>query len=62
MLIPIRETFIVFKTDGVRCFRLACGHERILSTGDARKLEASTGRVWCAECERTARPGNAVVH
>jgi hypothetical protein len=33
-------------TDGVRCFRFTCGHERILSRADARTEPAE-----CVQCK-----------
>ncbi len=52
IMAPLRKAFVVPETDGVKCFVLACGHERILSTSDARKLKIEGADVECVECER----------
>lgn len=51
MMRTIKAAFRV--APGTMCFRFECGHERILSDSDARKLERDGDeRARCVECER----------
>lgn len=52
VMVRLRRAFVVSETDGVKCFVMVCGHERILSASDARKLEIDGDRVACVECAR----------
>ena len=59
MMVKVGQVFQVAGTDGVKCYRFACGHERILSVSDSRKFDATcrdslSGAAFCVECERQA--------
>lgn len=55
MMTPIRKMFAVPETENVKCVTFTCGHERILSASDFKKLPVNGGeRAWCVECERQA--------
>lgn len=52
MIQPVESRFQVPATDGVTCTRFVCGHERILSASDHRKLMPAGEPARCVECER----------
>jgi hypothetical protein len=39
-------------TQGVRCVKLNCGHERIFSSSDFKKCVSDGPEMPCAECQR----------
>ncbi len=53
MMVQLRKMFVVPGTNNVKCITFVCGHERILSASDFKKLEILGDTARCVECERT---------
>ncbi len=52
IMVRLSRAYVVPHTDNVKCFILACGHERILAASDAKKLHIEGDMIECVECGR----------
>jgi hypothetical protein len=51
LIVELVSSAVVPDTDGVRCFRFACGHERIIARADYNRQ-----KIGCAQCEVELAP------